>query len=329
LADVKLYGSYETPLLRSFCLEYSKHLSYSQASLLITERVCKGSLSDQHIFHQVAEYAADISAQQASEIATWEGTGMVCESEPVSIYEATAPETLFFSDGVCVAEQKATRDKIAKEGKERTNIHISMLQLPSKKGKKTPIFKTLVAGNGISEVALVQATVHQHYGHLNKPLPIVVITDGETCLKNQARAIFGQKVTHLLDWYHLQAKVTQLMSQIAPNKEIKKEMIEILLNYLWQGKVITAVIALKFLVPKNKAKHGELIGYLEKNETYIIDYERRKEAGKAIGSGRVEKQNDLIVAKRQKRKGMAWSPKGARNLAILTAYHKHNTKITK
>lgn len=327
LADLGLCGSYETPLLRSFCLEYSKYLSYAQTSSLISERVSKGSLSDQHIFHQVGAYAAEIATQQANKIASWEASGQVCEAEEVSIYEADAPETLFFSDGVCVGEQKPSRNKIAKDGKERTNINVLMLQVPSEKSDKTPVFETLIAAEGISEVALVQALVHQHYGSLNTLLPIVAISDGASCLKKQVRAIFGQKVRHILDWYHLQAKVHQLMSQIAPSKALKQEMIELLLPYLWQGKVMTAVLALKFLIPKNKAKQEELIGYLEKNEAYIIDYERRKKAGKVIGSGRVEKQNDLIVAKRQKRKGMAWSPKGSRNLAILTAYHKHKTKI--
>ena len=44
-----------------------------------------------------------------------------------------------------------------------------------------------------------------------------------------------------------------------------------------------------------------LTTYLRKNEHTIIDYERRKLAGKTIGSGsgRTEKQNDILVAKRQ------------------------------
>jgi hypothetical protein len=34
----------------------------------------------------------------------------------------------------------------------------------------------------------------------------------------------------------------------------------------------------------------------------------------------MEKQNDIIVAKRQKEKGMSWSKTGSRNLALVTAY---------
>jgi hypothetical protein len=43
----------------------------------------------------------------------------------------------------------------------------------------------------------------------------------------------------------------------------------------------------------------------------------RQAANKTIGSGRVEKANDLVVAHRQKKKGMAWSKAGSSALAII------------
>jgi hypothetical protein len=55
----------------------------------------------------------------------------------VDIYEEKSKEILFYSDGVCVGEQKQKRDKIAKEGKERTNINLMMLQIPSKTERAT------------------------------------------------------------------------------------------------------------------------------------------------------------------------------------------------
>ena len=61
------------------------------------------------------------------------------------------------------------------------------------------------------------------------------------------------------------------------------------------------------------------MGYLEKNRTTIIDYDRRQKTGKVIGSGRMEKQNDVVVAQRQKRKGMSWSKQGSLSLALVTA----------
>jgi len=40
---------------------------------------------------------------------------------------------------------------------------------------------------------------------------------------------------------------------------------------------------------KNEEKHLELIGYLNKHRDEIIDYRRRKKAGRMIGSGYIEK----------------------------------------
>jgi len=64
-----------------------------------------------------------------------------------------------------------------------------------------------------------------------------------------------------------------------------------------------------------------LTTYLRKNEHTIIDYERRKLAGKTIGSGsgRTEKQNDILVAKRQKYNGVSWSSKGSLAITLITA----------
>jgi len=62
---------------------------------------------------------------------------------------------------------------------------------------------------------------------------------------------------------------------------------------------------------------AELVTYLEKHRGEIIDYGRRQQAGKTIGSGRVERGCDLVVGHRQKKKGMSWSEKGSKALAIL------------
>lgn len=61
----------------------------------------------------------------------------------------------------------------------------------------------------------------------------------------------------------------------------------------------------------------ELIAYLEKHYSAIINYSRRSRTGKTIGSGRMEKGVDLAVGSRQKNNGMSWSPKGSRALSLL------------
>ena len=99
----------------------------------------------------------------------------------------------------------------------------------------------------------------------------------------------------------------------------KQEQLSILMPLLWEGKVKDAITKLKQIKPRNTIKQEELIDYLTKHETEIIDYKRRKEAGKTIGSGRAEKGVDLVVAQRQKNKPIAWSFDGSHALSTLKA----------
>jgi hypothetical protein len=304
--------------VRDFALEYAKFLSYEKVEDLLKQRMGNATFSDQHIFHLVAAHAETVRIQQISEINVCLSKNYDCKARAVDIYSANTEEIIFLSDGVCVNEQKAKRDKIAKTGKERTTTDIMMLQT-SLKDKN--VYTTIIAAQGVNPVHLVQSELMKAYGEELRILPIVCISDGARCIKNQNKAIFGNHVVHILDWHHLQSKILQLMSQIAINKVSKEEYIKLIINYLWNGNTIAAVLILKFMNVKNQTKREELITYLEKNADYIINYELRKAAGKIMGSGRTEKQNDIIVSKRQKRKGMSWSPKGSRDLAILTAYH--------
>lgn len=318
VSQLYLSPAYESRLVRDFALEYAKFLSYEKVEDLLKLRMGNATLSDQHIFDLVTAHAGTVQAQQISEINICLSKNYDCKASAVDIYSADTEEIIFLSDGVCVNEQKAKRDKIAKTGKERTTTDIMMLQT-SLTDKNA--YTTIIAAQGVNPIHLVQSELMKAYGEQLRILPIVCISDGARCIKNQNKAIFGNHLVHILDWHHLQSKIVQFMSQIAINKILKEEYIKLIINYLWKGNAIAAVLILKFMNVKNQAKREELIAYLEKNTDYIINYEQRKAVGKIIGSGRTEKQNDIIVSKRQKRKGMSWSPNGSRNLAIVTAYH--------
>jgi hypothetical protein len=305
-------------MLRDFSLDYAKVLSYEKVSSLTQLRIGNDKLSDQHIYNLTQRYAETVKCEQELSITNCKSNIYDFETSSVDIYSSAAKEIIFLSDGVCVNEQKPKRDKIAKTGKERTTTNIMMLQTDI---EDRNAYKTIIAADGVNETDLIRAEIYKTYSAKIKQLPIVCISDGATSIKNQNKYLFGNEVTHILDWYHLQSKITQLMSQIATHKSSKEECINLINNYLWNGNVINAVLVLKFMEVKNQIKRDELIKYLEKNQDHIINYERRKQAGKIIGSGRTEKQNDCIVSKRQKRKGMSWSKNGSRNLAILTAYH--------
>lgn len=67
------------------------------------------------------------------------------------------------------------------------------------------------------------------------------------------QAIFGTLPTVILDWYHLDKKLRELMSMIALNKTDKE----------------------RHLAVDCADKHRELLGYLDKHRNEIIDYAAR------------------------------------------------------
>ena len=108
------------------------------------------------------------------------------------------------------------------------------------------------------------------------------------------------------------------MSMIAHNKQEKSEHLKFLFYHLWRGATEQVIDYLAHHVQaKNLKVLEELKGYILRHKDEIINYERRKAAGKTIGSGRVEKAVDRVVGYRQKKKGMSWSRRGSHALALL------------
>ena len=308
-----LSAHHESPLLQAFAVRYATCLSYARVQELVAERSGTTRLSDQRIQHLVQAQAAALTHAQGELLAAHAERLPTVQAVPVDIYDAQAEEVLWLADGVCVSEQKAVRDKQPKAGKERTTTDLALLAKPDGS------YRTIIAGAGIAAVPLYRAELVQAWGARAAQLPVVALSDGARSIKHDLQAVFGAQVTHILDWYHWQAKVCQMMTMIAPTKAAKKASNEFLLQALWHGETEQALTHLRALTPKNAAKREELVGYLEKNRTTIIAYERRQQVGKVIGSGRMEKQNDVVVAQRQKRKGMSWSPQGSLSLALVTA----------
>ena len=88
---------------------------------------------------------------------------------------------------------------------------------------------------------------------------------------------------------------------------------------LWHGDVAGAIAVLEAERPstKNEAKVDELMAYLQARQAWIPNYRQHRIERKYIGSGHVEKANDLIVARRQKNRGMQWSAATSDALAAL------------
>ncbi len=159
---------------------------------------------------------------------------------------------------------------------------------------------------------------------------IVFFTDGARCIKDYIGKFFAfREYSIVLDWLHLAKKCKEFMSmgvkglgkRNRKRKEDKKAIIHNLQSILWTGNIEKAKAYLNGLPKGNiqrQEKIDELIAYLDRKSPDVACYALRKEHGLRISSNRVEKGNDIIVAKRQKHNGMAWSVAGSGALAALT-----------
>src|SRR5688572_349221 len=125
--------------------------------------------------------------------------------------------------------------------------------------------------------------------------------------------------TMLLDWHHLRQRCLELSSRICRSKAAKTQLLRRLYRRLWHGDVqgALAVLEAERAETKNGAKLDELLGYLRAREPWIPNYRQRRIEQRYIGSGHVEKANDLLVARRQKNRGMQWSAATSDALAAL------------
>jgi hypothetical protein len=150
---------------------------------------------------------------------------------------------------------------------------------------------------------------------------LLLIADGarwiRTFFSDTLALIVG--TTMLLDWHHLKQKCQDLSSQICRGKGAKAQLLRRLYRRLWRGNVSGAIAVLEAERPKtkNEAKLDELNGYLQARAVWIPNYRQRWLDRQYIGSAQVEKANDLIVARRQKNRGMQWSAATSDALAAL------------
>lgn len=151
---------------------------------------------------------------------------------------------------------------------------------------------------------------------------LVFFTDGATDLKSNIASFFSFRPYKLiLDWYHIKKRIYEILSMaISGNKTKKQGILKNALGYLWVGDVDGAANYIKSLPSsdiKNAAKIQEYLNYLDKKAPDMTCYAVREHLGLRISSNRVEKENDVLVAGRQKHNGMAWTTDGSGSLAAL------------
>jgi uncharacterized protein UPF0236 len=150
---------------------------------------------------------------------------------------------------------------------------------------------------------------------------LLLIADGARWIRSffvETLASIGQK-TMLLDWQHLRQKCLEMTSRICRGRETKRQLLQRLYRRLWSGKVAAATEVLRAYRPlaRNEEALERFIAYLDARAPWIPNYRQRRIQRKYIGSGHVEKANDVLVARRQKGRGMHWSEETSNALAGL------------
>jgi len=150
---------------------------------------------------------------------------------------------------------------------------------------------------------------------------VTFLSDGGRWLREFAREVLSRlpRCEVILDWYHLWKKVKDRISRMGGSKAEKKALQKALLRELWNGQLRAALDVLEAYrsTAKNLAALEELAGYLGEREAALPNYRERRARQQYIGSGQGEKTNDLVVARRQKNRGMHWNIHTSEALGLL------------
>lgn len=226
--------------------------------------------------------------------------------------ESSPGECVYVSiDDIGVKHQKDSR----KEGSERQYKYIENTVAHIRYGNNS----YMLTGIGMRNVFKSVLAFLLMNNLLSREL--VFLTDGAQNLKSHIRSVFQfHPYTVILDWFHLKKRCQERLSQSIRGKDRRNEVLEKTLRYLWVGDVPGASDYLSSLDSKdikNQKWLNDLLGYFDRKGDSITCYALRAKLGLRNSSSSVEKANDLIVARRQKHNGMAWSSNGSGSLAAL------------
>jgi hypothetical protein len=150
---------------------------------------------------------------------------------------------------------------------------------------------------------------------------VTFLADGARWLREFAQEQLSRlaRCEFLLDWYHLVKKVKDRISRMGGSKEEKQTLRRAVVQALWQGQSdqALALLADYRTTATNRKALTELEEYLRVRQSALPHYRQRRAQRQYIGSGQAEKANDLLVARRQKNRGMHWNIVTSEALARL------------
>ena len=232
----------------------------------------------------------------------------------ISDYELQETTVNISIDEVSVKRQSEMRPKNEKK-EQRNRIDNTIIHLENDRGKY------ILNGNNIK--GTLKLLIGFLVGNGLMWQQIVVFADGARKIHDAVHEMLGYaKVKIILDWYHLDKKCREYLSMGVKGVKIRNEILSELLPKLWYGDVEGAIELLRGIDEsklKEPKKVMELVDYFERVREYVPCYALRDRLGLRNSSNRGEKANDLVVSKRQKHNGMAWSDDGSTAFASVAA----------
>ena len=248
-------------------------------------------ISSSQIRGLAVEKAEGISRAQALSVQQAEEMPMPLIAASIDLYDPQSAELVVFEDGILVKGQKMRR-----KSKNRAAPNTEgQGKRPGTDMATMPDGVHLIGGIGTTAVALWQvmrAHVKRHFAKADGPLLLVAISDGAKNIRDHFLLAFQVNLVWILDWFHLKKKVNGLCILICHSKDDRQNCVKTILRHCWVGEVDEA---LKFLQTEVKVRNQkvfeELQNYMTKHKPEIINYEKRKKAGKVIGSGSMESES--------------------------------------
>ena len=156
---------------------------------------------------------------------------------------------------------------------------------------------------------------------------VVIISDGARWIRNLRKRIpCLKRAKWILDWFHLYNRVINLMIKL--DLEPETEQAKHILSLYWFGRSKEALSAINNIPLSSDLEIAkEQKEVIRKHKTYIhnqregiINYQAFKMKGYLVGSGAIEKINDLLIKNRMVRqKRMQWGLEGGESMMQLLA----------
>ena len=303
-----LYGSSLHPDLVEKQVVQGSENSYRQASRqLDAESKCNRPINnDDRIRRKVSEVAKIIGANKLK------------KSKVVKQNEAAKQLVAFVDGGHLKSKDMGSRSFEAMIATVFRPENINKLDKHHNEiTKKTSVASALSDHQNTIKQLVLNACRQE--GSNAKTTELTCLTDGASNCWSITNSLkpYCKKLTNILDWFHITKRFT-IINRSLDSED--KERIEKVKWFLWHGNAENALqrlveIQADFTDEKLLSALDELYAYIERNQSYLANYQERQEANLPFTSTIAESSvNELINTRQKNNKKMQWSREGAHNI---------------